>query len=146
MTLHNTHTHPDISLKNVKNKPTPTQDNSTTTMSSNTFTTSSFSYSTSSSSSSNGEQTTGHRSTHQSNTDPVHGTTVQSTSQNLGEPAVQETRHYDPQGRELLEGAGSGGGAAASRRIEDVTDAQAERDAQYEERMEDEYAKREGGA
>jgi hypothetical protein len=63
---------------------------------------------------------------------------------------VQETRHYDSQGRELLEGSG---GADASRRIEDVSgqqqaekDTQAERDALYEERMEDEYAKREGGA
>jgi hypothetical protein len=59
---------------------------------------------------------------------------------------VQETRHYDSQGRELLEGSG---GAGAGRRIEDVSgsdDKQAERDALYEERMEDEYAKREGGA
>jgi hypothetical protein len=59
---------------------------------------------------------------------------------------VQETRHYDPQGRELLEGPG---GAGASRRIEDVSDtqaSQAEKDALYEERMEEEYAKREGGA
>jgi hypothetical protein len=60
---------------------------------------------------------------------------------------VQETRHYDSQGRELLEGSG---GKGAGRRIEDVSgdvsDKQAERDALYEERMEDEYAKREGGA
>jgi hypothetical protein len=70
---------------------------------------------------------------------------------------VQETRHYDAQGRELLEGSG---GAAAGRRIEDVSGGedvggsdkqasqalQAQRDALYEERMEDEYAKREGGA
>lgn len=57
---------------------------------------------------------------------------------------MQETRHYDPQGRELLEG---GSGSNGSRRIEDVSDAkQAERDAEYEERMEEEYAKREGGA
>ena len=31
-------------------------------------------------------------------------------------------------------------------RIEDVTDEQRERNMEYEERMEDEYAKREGGA
>ena len=56
---------------------------------------------------------------------------------------MQETKHYDPQGRELLEGGSSSGG----RRIEDVSDAkQAERDAEYEERMDEEYAKREGGA
>lgn len=117
-------------------------------MSSNTFSSSSVSYSTSSSSSStsNNGQTTGYRTMQQSSSDPVNGTTVRSATQNLGEPAVQETRHYDAQGRELLEGAGSAGGADTSRRIEDVTDAQAERDAQYEERMEDEYAKREGGA
>lgn len=118
-------------------------------MSSNTFSSSSFSYSTSSSStSSDGQQTTGYRSMQQTSSDPVNGTTTRSATQNLGEPAIAETRHYDPQGRELLEGAGSAGagGANASRRIEDVTDAQAERDAQYEERMEDEYAKREGGA
>ncbi|KAM0723717.1 hypothetical protein Q7P37_000707 [Cladosporium fusiforme] len=117
-------------------------------MSSNTFSTSSFSYSTSSSSNttSNG-QTTGYRTMEHSSTDPINGTTVRSATQNIGEPAVEQTRHYDSQGRELLEGAGSAGGADASRRIEDVSDdAQAARDAQYEERMEDEYAKREGGA
>lgn len=115
-------------------------------MSSNTFSSSSVSYSSSSSSTTNNGETTGYRSVHQSSTDPVNGTTTHSATQNLGQPAVQETRHYDPQGRELLEGSGSAGGAGGSRRIEDVTDAQAERDAQYEERMEDEYAKREGGA
>lgn len=57
---------------------------------------------------------------------------------------MQETRHYDSQGRELLEG---GSGSNGGRRIEDVSDTkQAERDAEYEERMEEEYAKREGGA
>lgn len=114
-------------------------------MSSNTFTSSSsFSFSSTSSSTNSNGQTTGHRSVHQSSTDPVNGTTVHTSTQEHGKPAVQETRHYDPQGRELLEGAG---GANAGRRIEDVSDpSQAERDAQYEERMEEEYAKREGGA
>ena len=83
---------------------------------------------------------------HQTTSDPINGTTVKSSTQELGQPAVEQTRHYDPQGRELLEGPGSTGGASASRRIEDVSDTQAERDAQYEERMEEEYAKREGGA
>ena len=111
-------------------------------MSSSTFTSSSVSYS-SSSTTSDG-QTTGHRSMQQTTTDPTNGTTVQSSTQNLGEPEVRETRHYDSQGRELLEGPGATG---ASRRIEDVSDSsQAERDAAYEERMEEEYAKREGGA
>jgi hypothetical protein len=59
---------------------------------------------------------------------------------------VQETRHYDSQGRETIEGGG-GSGSNGGRRIEDVSDSkQAERDAEYEERMEEEYAKREGGA
>jgi len=57
---------------------------------------------------------------------------------------VTETRQYDGSGRELL--GGGAGGADMSRRIEDVSDAQAERDRQYEERIEEEYAKREGGA
>lgn len=121
-------------------------------MSSNTFTSSSFtSFSSSSSSTSADGQTTGHRSMQQSSTDPTNGTTVRSATQNLGEPVVEETRHYDQSGRQLLESQGSGADATGINRriedrIEDVTDAQAERDAQYEARMEDEYAKREGGA
>lgn len=71
------------------------------------------------------------------------GTTVKSASQNQGEPVVQEERHYDGQGRELLSGAD---GATVNRRIEDVSDEQKERDREYEERIEEEYAKREGGA
>lgn len=66
------------------------------------------------------------------------GTTIHRTSQEAGQPAVSETTRVP-----------AGGGATAveggpdnGRRIEDVTDA----DRQYEERMEDEYAKREGGA
>lgn len=71
------------------------------------------------------------------------GTTVKSASQNLGQPIVQEERHFDPQGRELLSGADGG---SANRRIEDVDEAQRQRDKEYEERIEEEYAKREGGA
>lgn len=64
------------------------------------------------------------------------GTTVKSASQNMGQPVIQETRRYDPQGRELLSGPG---GDSANRRIEDVSDEdQAKRDLEYEERMEDE--------
>ena len=116
-------------------------------MSSNTSTSfSSVSFSSSSTSTTSNGQTTGHRSMQQTTTDPTNGTTVQTSTQNVGEPEVRETRHYESQGRELLEGSG---GAGASRKIEDVSDSsssQAERDALYEERMEDEYAKREGGA
>jgi hypothetical protein len=43
----------------------------------------------------------------------------------------------------LLEGPG---GAGSGRQIEDVSGSQAQRDAEYEERMDEEYAKREGGA
>ena len=117
--------------------------------SSNNFTsTSSFSFSStinssSSSSSNRNGETTSHRSTHQTTSDPVNGTTVRTSTQENGQPAVEQTKHYDPQGRELLEGPGSTGG---SRQIEDVSGSQAERDAEYEERMEEEYAKREGGA
>lgn len=31
------------------------------------------------------------------------GTHVQTTSQNIGEPAIQETRRYDSEGRQILE-------------------------------------------
>ena len=72
---------------------------------------SSVSYS--SSSNVNGEQVSGARHTHTSHSDGS-GTTVTSTSQNLGQPAVHEERHYDPQGRELI-----GGSNDTSRRIED---------------------------
>jgi hypothetical protein len=103
---------------------------------------SSSSYSYSSSSSNNDGQVTGSRHTQQTYTDDS-GTTVKSTSQNIGEPVVREERHYDNQGRELLSGTD---GAGSNRRIEDVSDEQKQRDREYEERIEEEYAKREGGA
>jgi len=96
-------------------------------------------------------QTQGHAEHHQSHTDPS-GTTMQSITQNLGEPAVQETRQYDSAGRELpIAGAGAGmlgSGSSDGGRIKEVTEGQEESevDQQYRERMEDEYAKREGGA
>lgn len=52
-----------------------------------------------------------------------------------------EERRFDPQGREMLSGTD---GASTNRRIEDVSDDQKEKDRLYEERIEDEYAKREG--
>lgn len=102
----------------------------------------SASYSYSSSSSRDGEQVSGSRQTKTSYSDDT-GTTVKSASQNYGEPAVREEKHYDPQGRELLSGTD---GAGQNRRIEDVSDEQKQRDREYEERIEEEYAKREGGA
>ena len=65
------------------------------------------------------------------------GTTIHRTTQEAGQPAVSGTTHLPSGGGNAqIEGMGS------NRRIEDVTDA----DQQYEEKMEDEYAKREGGA
>lgn len=64
--------------------------------------------------------------------------------QNLGEPIQKETRQFDSQGRELI----GNGSSNATRRIEEAKDdeKETEADRQYRERMEDEYAKREGGA
>ncbi|KAF2809420.1 uncharacterized protein BDZ99DRAFT_28350 [Mytilinidion resinicola] len=90
------------------------------------------SYSTSyisSSSTINGHTTSVSEETH---TDPE-GTIIYRTSQKPGEDAKVE-RVRVPSG-----GAVEGGEKG---RIEDVTD----NDKEYEERMEDEYAKREGGA
>lgn len=68
-------------------------------------------------------------------------------SQNLGEPPVSETRQYDAHGRPMVADSGFGNSdrRLEGSRVEDVTD---EREAarRYEERIEDEYAKREGGA
>ncbi|GAB7350789.1 hypothetical protein MBLNU459_g1330t1 [Dothideomycetes sp. NU459] len=86
----------------------------------------------------------------QSHTTPA-GTTVRTSSSNHGEPVVEETRHYDSAGRELLEAPGGNQPSSSGQRritdieVEDVTD-ETEADKLYRERMEDEYAKREGGA
>ena len=63
------------------------------------------------------------------------------TSQEPGEAPREERLQYDASGKRV-EDAGTRG------RIEDVTDKdeQAERDREYEERIGEEYAKREGGA
>jgi hypothetical protein len=72
------------------------------------------------------------------------GTTYHSRQEETGKPTVEETRHIPPT---PTAGSGSGSGGQvqegyAQSRVEDVTD----RDEEYLERMEDEYAKREGGA
>jgi len=68
------------------------------------------------------------------------GTKVHRSSQEPGQAPREERFQYDNTGKRVEE-AGTRG------RIEDVTDKeQAENDRRYEERMEDEYAKREGGA
>ncbi|SMY23235.1 unnamed protein product [Zymoseptoria tritici ST99CH_1A5] len=104
---------------------------------SNIVSSSSFSFSSSSNSSSG--QATGQASTKQTFVDADGNKTVKTSNQTLGQPAVHETRQYDSRGQAL-------GDNDSSRRIEDVSDEQAENNKLYEERMEDEYAKREGGA
>lgn len=66
------------------------------------------------------------------------GTTIQKTTQRAGEQAKSETTRLPAHqnGNSQLEGR------SGEKRIEDVTDA----DREYEEKIEDEYAKREGGA
>jgi len=106
-------------------------------------------------SSTNG-QVSGQHISQSTQTDRHGNTTINRSHQRLGEAAQQETRTYDKKGRQVLTGeveeapekrietisAQASGGPT----IEDVTDDQATRDKQYEEAMEDEYAKREGGA
>ena len=66
------------------------------------------------------------------------GTTVHRFTQEAGQTPVSETTRLPAGGK----AASQVGGLDKTRRIEDVTDA----DKAYEEKMEDEYAKREGGA
>jgi hypothetical protein len=104
-------------------------------MSSSFYSTSSSSYT----SSINGQTTSYTQSTQ---SDPS-GTRVHQTSQEPGQAPREERFEIDSSGKKIAEGtSGSSQG-----RIEDVTDEQQkENDRLYEERMEDEYAKREGGA
>ncbi|KAI0148040.1 hypothetical protein F4776DRAFT_605721 [Hypoxylon sp. NC0597] len=115
-------------------------------MSSNSYYYSSSSVSFSSSTTRNG-QTTGSRYVEHTESDPS-GTTRHIASQRSGEPLHHERRDYDASGRLISsEGRALGGNSIDSnRRIEDVSDEQRENDRLYEERIEDEYAKREGGA
>lgn len=109
--------------------------NRTTSTSISTFSSASYSFS---SSTVNGETRSRSEATY---SDPS-GTKVHRSSQEPGQAVREERREYDSAGRRI-EGAGEGG------RIKDVTDeqeGQAARDREYEERMEEEYAKREGGA
>ncbi|KAI5212222.1 hypothetical protein E4T42_01330 [Aureobasidium subglaciale] len=115
-------------------------------MSSNSSTFTNSSYTFSSSSSSNDGQTTGATRSTVSHTNHD-GTSVRTTQQNLGGPTIEETRHYDSQGREQL---GMPQQSTNQRRlqeneVEDVTE-ESDADKKYREAMEDEYAKREGGA
>ncbi|KAI1474984.1 hypothetical protein K445DRAFT_306696 [Daldinia sp. EC12] len=115
-------------------------------MSSNNYSYSSSSVSFSSTTR-NGE-TTGARYVEHTASDPS-GTTTHVASQRTGEPLQHERRDYDASGR-LVSSSGRAldeNGVDSGRRIEDVSDEQQrENDRLYEERIEDEYAKREGGA
>ncbi|KAI1619101.1 hypothetical protein EDD37DRAFT_624627 [Exophiala viscosa] len=108
-----------------------------------------FSSSVSYSSSTNGHGTT-HRVTESVTSNNRDGTTVRRAQEETGRPRIQEERHYAPGSR--LGARVTNDNTSSQGRIQDVTDqddedeAQKERDRQYEERMEDEYAKREGGA
>ncbi|KAF1967615.1 hypothetical protein BU23DRAFT_559262 [Bimuria novae-zelandiae CBS 107.79] len=95
---------------------------------SSTFQSASYSFS---SSTINGET----RSRSEATFSDPSGTKVQRREQEPGQAAREERFEYDNTGRRIEE-------AGAKGRIEDVTDKEAE----YKERMEDEYAKREGGA
>ncbi|OAL47108.1 hypothetical protein IQ07DRAFT_589982 [Pyrenochaeta sp. DS3sAY3a] len=111
------------------------QSSNKTSTSHHTSTFSSFSTS-SSSVTHNGATTSRSETTY---SDPS-GTRIRRTSQEPGQALREEREEYDANGRRLESGQGS------ARRIEDVSDEQEGKDREYEERMEDEYAKREGGA
>ena len=144
-------------------------------MSSNSYSFSSASFSFSSSSSTNNGRPFTQSYTSETRANNIHGSATRRTYQQTGQPMVEERTYTDPQGRRI-EGGGSrqGQGQGLDGRIEDVTDreegrgegvrgqvvekegedegqgrtgsARRDADREYRERMEDEYAKREGGA
>ena len=63
-------------------------------------------------------------------------------TEETGKPTLQDETYIPPGGRQVG-GVESQSGVG---RIEDVSDEQEERDWEYEEKIEEEYAKREGGA
>lgn len=113
--------------------------------SSSSFTYTASSSFTSSSTSSNG----GTRSYSQTTRSDPSGTKVYRTTQEPGQERKEERIQYDPRGNKIDNGGiGEGRG-----RIEDVTDqedaradVETEKEREYIERMEEEYAKKEGGA
>ncbi|KAI1101450.1 hypothetical protein F4804DRAFT_315780 [Jackrogersella minutella] len=112
-------------------------------MPSNTYSSSSVSFT--SSTTRNGETAESRYAQH-TTSDPS-GTKTDIASQNAGQPIRHERYQYDTSGRLISsEGQSLGGSANSGRRIEDVSDEQRKNDKLYEERIEDEYAKREGGA
>ncbi|OQU95422.1 hypothetical protein CLAIMM_01634 [Cladophialophora immunda] len=132
---------------------------------SSVFYSASASYSTSSSSSTSrggdrDPQTQSHaqRYTETMTSNDRDGTNIRRVAEETGKPVRSEETYIPPRGTTAAAARGiDDGGRDGGGRIEDVTDAdadeehdqdrdQAARDREYEERMEDEYAKREGGA
>jgi hypothetical protein len=77
------------------------------------------------------------------------GTKIHRMTEETGKPTLQDEIFIPPGRVGLTDGGGETGGGRG--RIEDVSDRdgdeeQAQRDREYEERIEEEYAKREGGA
>ncbi|GAW19649.1 hypothetical protein ANO14919_091380 [Xylariales sp. No.14919] len=100
----------------------------------------SYSYSFySSSTSSNGGPPQSTKYAERSYTDGA-GTTTERMRQLPGQQPVYESS--DRAGSRRVEGGGAAASSSSQNRITDVTDAERE----YEDHMEDEYAKREGGA
>lgn len=91
-----------------------------------TFSASSYSSSTDSAGNTYTESTTSNPS----------GTTIHKTTQQAGQAPISETTRFPAHGTQQVEGLDR------SKRIEDVTDT----DRDYEENIEDNYAKRVGGA
>jgi hypothetical protein len=77
------------------------------------------------------------------------GTTVRTRTEEHGQEPVEQERYYPGSsgglGSQRLEGRQQQQQQQSQGRIEDVTDKE-EGQEKYEEKMEDEYAKREGGA
>lgn len=99
--------------------------------------------STTSTSSSDSNQPHTHSQTTRASHDDRTGTHAERITQETGQPTLVESTDV-PGGS--AGGSGGSSGSGGSRRIEDVSEEQAARDREYEERMEEEYAKREGGA
>ncbi|KAI1470052.1 uncharacterized protein F4812DRAFT_421313 [Daldinia caldariorum] len=125
------------------------------TMSSNNYSYRSSTISFSSSTTRNGETTASRYAQHTAR-DPS-GMTTHIASQRNGEPPQHERRDYDASGRLISSSTQrmvsspnqriGGSGVDSDHHIQDVSDEQQrENDRLYEERIEDEYAKREGGA
>ena len=120
-----------------------TMSNQSQNSSSSYYSSSSYSSTSYSSSSSTNPQGTTTHFTQSTQTNPD-GTTIHRTAEQTGRQPYSETTHVPAGGRIGSGGSGGSSSRRDARRIEDVSDADAERE--YEERIEDEYARREGGA